>query len=300
MPERTVTRLRKLCGQLAGHSWEHAEKVAAAAAECVRPWMSEDQEMPDLEHFVLCLAEKLEDFRQRLTAIHNRHRHELQVDRNLRQARDGFAADTRERVLQLRNSLNGLYGAGGATRIFEDSAPIPIDPVALHQYVGHLRDNLGNPEFPMPEPLQEGFVLDREAAIRDFDAPFQRLGEVLRKLEVAQSASKHSQSLKDQEIAAAAEFTGRVGRFLESLFDLAGFDRLSGRLRRSSRRGGAAGSAAPGGDAPAGDTPGEIRTVPAEAASLGYETAAAPAAGVPATGAPAAGAPATAAPDLTA
>ena len=236
MPRRKVTRLRKLCGLIAGHAWQQAERVAAAATDVVRHWLPEDQHKVDHEHFLMCLGEKLEHYRQRLTEIDNQHMHELQVDRNLRQERDAATAWLRERMLQLRDSLDGLFGRGGSAKIFEDAARIPADPVALHQLTGHVRDNFGNEAFPMPEPLQNGFKLDRKEAVKDLEEPYQRLDKALKTLETTQSESKHSQSVKDEEIDEVEEFTGKAVRYLEAFLDLVGFDGLSDRLRRSSHR----------------------------------------------------------------
>ncbi len=236
MPLKRVTRLRKLCDLLAGHSWEQGERIAQAATDMVLDWLPEDQAMVDMLSFQLCLGEKLGHFRGRLTGIDDEHMSELQVDRNLREQRDRSTADLRQRSLQLRDSLDGLFGTGGSFKIFQEPPIIPPDPVALHQLMGRVINNLGDEDFPMPEPLQQGFKLDRQAAVRDLEEPHQRLGAALKKLAAAASASKHSQSVKDEEIEEVAVFTGRVMRYYEALYDLVGFDRLSDRLRQSSHR----------------------------------------------------------------
>ena len=236
MPRKQVTRLRKRCGRLSGHLWSQAERVTAAADDLVRPWLPNDIEIVDLLHFQLCVGERLEALREELTAIDNQHAHELQVDRNLRQERDAVTALLREHMLQLRDSLNGLFGRGGGAKIFEDAMLIPPDPVALHQLAGHVRDNLADEEFPMPEPVEQGFTLDRAAAVRALDVPYQRLGTVLKRLAQTESESKYSQSEKNALVTGAAVFTGKADRFLEALYDLVGLDGLSDRVRRSSRR----------------------------------------------------------------
>ncbi len=236
MPRKQVTRLRKECGELAGHSWRQAERVAAAATDVVRHWLPDDQEVVDLLHFQLCIGEKLENNRDSLTATDNHHTHELRIDSNLREDRDRWTSDLRQRAIRLRDSLDGLFGPGGATKIFEEAAIIPTDPVALHQLMGHVRDNLDDDDFPMPKPLQKSFKLDRKDAIADFEESHQGLGVALKGLEAAASDSKHSQSLKDAEVDEVAVFNGKVYRYYEALYDLIGFDRLSNRLRRSSRR----------------------------------------------------------------
>ncbi len=280
MPRRKVTQLRKFCALIAGHSWQHAERVSQAVIELVREWLPEELDSIDVEHLLMSLGEKLDHDRERLTEIDNQHAHELQIDRNLREARDAAAAAVRERLLQLRDSLDGLFGRGGSAKIFEDETRIPADPVALHQLTGHVRGNLGNEAFPMPEPLQRGFKLDRKEAVKDLDEPFQRLTGALKALATTESESKHSQSLKEQEVDEVDVFTGKAVRFLEALLDLVGLDALSDRLRRSSHR--AASSDDESDEPDPGDAGNQEADTGPEAPSA-TPAAGAPAAGVPAT-----------------
>ncbi len=147
----------------------------------------------------------------------------------------------------------------------------------------------------MPEPLQQGFKLDRKVAVQDLAEPYLRLDETLRTLEVTASESKHSQARKDDEVLEVDVFTGKAARTLEALFALAGFDGLSDRVRRSSHRAGDdADDLGPAGTGGGGEEP-EPGTDPAAGVpAAGVPGAAVPAAGVPASGAPAAGVPASA------
>ncbi len=236
MPNKKVTRLRKLCGLLAGHAWRQAERATEAAIELLRPSLPDGQEELTLLDFLLYLGEWLQANRDRLTAIDNQHLHELQIDRNLREKRDASTAALREALLQLRDSLDGLFGLGGGAKIFEDAPRIPTDPVALHQFTGHVRNNLDDEDFPMPKPRQKGFMLDRKAAVADIDGPYQELGAALLALEGTGSDSKYSQSRKDSEVNEVDVFSGKAARFLEAFYDLVGLDGLSDRVRRSSHR----------------------------------------------------------------
>ncbi len=236
MPRRKVTRLRKFCGLLAGHSWQQAERVTHAAIELIRPFLSPGQEEVTLLEFQLHLAELMEKRRDVLTQADNQHLHELQIDRNLRQERARKTAKVREGMLQLRDSLDGLYGPGGGAKIFEDAPSIPKDPVALAQFTGHVLDNLGNDDFPMPAPLQKGITLDRQQVVRDLEGPHRELEDVLKKLENTESDSKFSQTRKDEEVADTEVVAFKVVRFYEAFCDLVGLDALSDRIRQSSHR----------------------------------------------------------------
>ncbi len=236
MPRIKVTRLRKFCGLLAGHSWRQAERVVQAAKELLGQWLPSELEQLTLLDLQIYLAEALEDHRKNLTAADNMHLHELQVDRNLRQERAAATALVREVLLQLRDSLDGLFGPGGAAKVFEDSDPIPTDPVALAQFAGHALDNLGNQDFPMPTPLQKALTLDRNQAVTDLEDPYQRLAAVLRTLENTESDSKYSQTRKDDRVGSSETFAFKVARFYEALYALVGLDGMARRVRRSSHR----------------------------------------------------------------
>ncbi len=256
MPRIKVTRLRKQCALLAGHSWTQAERVAQSTTESVRRWLPDDQPIVDLLHLQLCLGEWLDEQHDLLTQIDNRHMHQLQVDRDLRRERDQHTADVRERMIQLRNSCDGLYGPGGGARIFEEAAVVPTDSVAVHQLTGHVIDNLDNEEFAMPQPLQRGITLDRKEVVLDLRQPWERLGAVIKRLAQTESDSKFSQARKDSQVAEVHAFVGRVFRFYEALYDLAGFKGLAERVRRSSHRtaADAAADAAAEGEEPAADS----------------------------------------------
>ncbi len=236
MPKKAVTRLRKSCGQLAGHSRQQAARIAQAATDKVRLLLPEGHEVVNLEQYQQCLGQQLEAIRARLTARDNLHVHELQVDRNLRSLRDDAAKELRERLIQLRITLDGIFGPGGSNRIFEDAPGIPEDPDALLQLTGHVHSNLINPEFALPQLQQAGVIFDREAAASGLEGPYLRLEDALHGLEGTESDSKYSQSEKDLEVAEASRFVGKVARFYEALYALVGHDGLASRVRRSSHR----------------------------------------------------------------
>ncbi len=278
MPRIKVTRLRKFCGLLAGHSWRQAERVAQAAVELVRKWLPPGQDQLTLLDFQLYLAEALEENRNRLTAADNMHLHELQVDRELCQERTTATALVREQVLQLRDSLDGLFGPGGGAKVFEDPAPIPTDPVALAQFTGHLLANLANEDFPLPTPLQKAFTLDRKQAVADLEGPYRCLVSVLRKLENTESDSKYSQTHKDGRVSSAETLAFKVARFYEAFYALVGLDGLARRVRRSSHRT-ANGDEPEIPDAAGDDGEGEAPEAAAEASGATAESSTAAAAG---------------------
>ncbi len=236
MPRIKVTRLRKFCGRLAGHAMRRAQRVTAAAIELVASCLADGQEDVSLKEFMICLALLLEQHRDGLTSADNRHQHKLTVDHGLRLEREALTVQVREGTLQLRDSLDGLYGASGTLKILEDGPAVPTDPMALHQFVGHGLDNLDDDEFPMPAPLQEGITLDRKQVAGNLRQPWRRLGTVLKRLEGTESDSKYSQSRKDVRVGDTDVFALKVARFLEAFYALVGLDEMARRVRLSTHR----------------------------------------------------------------
>jgi hypothetical protein len=281
MPRKKVTQLRKLCGLLAGHSRQHAERAAEAATELVRPWLPEGVDVVDMLAFHLALGRRLQHEATGVTAIDDQHMFELQFDRNVREDRDRAAADLREKLLQLKDGLNGVYGPGGANKIFTEAGPLPTDPVAVHQLGGRVRANLANADFPWPKPRQGGLSLDREQAVADLEEPYQRLDEALVKLQGSESESKLSQATKDSSVAGVDTFGNKVARFYEAFYALIGLDGLAQRVRRSSHRA-ANSEAEPGDDDDSGGDPAELGPALPETRPRALLEAAPPGAGDPA------------------
>ncbi len=264
MPRRKVTRLRKFCGLLAGHAWRRADRVTQAALELVAECLADGQTALDMNEFMVCLGMLLEKHRDSLTSADNRHQHELYVDRDLRLERDALTAKVREGMLQLRDSLDGLYGPSGTIKILEDGPAVPTDPFALHQFADHALDNLDNDEFPMPTPLQEGITLDRKQVVRNLRQPLERLGTVLKSLEGTESDSKFSQSRKDGHVGDTEAFALKVARYFEAFYDLVGLEGMSERVRQSSHRAKSGETETPENDGP-GELPEPSDAEPSEA-----------------------------------
>ncbi len=236
MPYRTVTNARKLASRLAGHSRKHGERVADSATRPYHRLIPDGRRYLDLYEYQIALGETVDEMRQELAAIDDRHARELQSVRNLRELRDAAVADLRESLFQLKQTLEGYFGPGGSHKIFDESPAVPNDPEMLHQLAERIHHNLTNPEFPMPEPTQDGVVVSPRVLASSFEDPRIRLGQFLVWLHDSESESKHTQSSKDAAVEQLEKLNGKVARFFESFYDVAGHERLASRLRRSSRR----------------------------------------------------------------
>ena len=234
MPYREVIRAKKLGGQFAGHSRQHAELVATSACEPFRDRLPPGQKYLDLYEYQIALGEELDRMHVQLIVIDNRHAEQRDIVRQLREKRGDRVQKLRSALLKLKSTAEGSYGPGASRAIFKEDPPrLPNDPTALYQLAKRVFDILTDPGFSL-ETGQPGVVIHPAVLAEGFAEPLQDLATALTELHDAESALARTQSEKDQHLEAQEIFNGKVARFYEALYDLAGLDRLSGRLRRSS------------------------------------------------------------------
>ncbi len=247
MPFREVIRAQKLGGEFAGHSRQHARRVATAACEPFRDQIRPDQEFLDLYQYQVAVGEELHQMRSELIAIDDRHALERERNRQLRNRRERWVGELRNALKNLKETLDGSYGGGTSRRVFQEDPPrVPDDPVAVFQVGQRAFDTLSDSGFDL-QPAQPGVAINPRVLAEGFEPPLRGLGEVLDQLHNNRSEIRHTQSEKDALLERVEAYSRQVVRFYESLYELAGYDRLSKRLRQSShvRRGEDGGEAGP-------------------------------------------------------
>ncbi len=234
MPYRQVIRAKKLGGQMAGHARQHARQVAASASALFPHLLQPGQVYLDLHQFQMAVGQELERLHAELIEIDNRHAHQLEVARQLRQQRGEWDAKVRTALVKLKGTAEGAFGPGASRVIFEEDPPrLPNDSTALHQVAERAFEILTDPGFPL-DSEQPGVVVNPAVLAEGFAAPLAGLGTTLKSLHDAESAIRGTQSKKDEQLLKLEAFNGNVARFYEALYVLAGEQRLAGRLRRSS------------------------------------------------------------------
>ncbi len=245
MPYRQVIRAKKLGGKMASHARQHAQLVATSATALFPGWLHRqpgdrgggllpEQQFLDLYQFQMAVSEELDRLHAELIVIDNRHAHQLQVARQLREQRSDRDGRVRAAMLTLKQTAEGSFGPGASRIIFEEDPPrLPSDPAALHQMAERAYDILTDPEFAL-DSGQPGVVINPAVLADGFAEPLKDLGASLTALHDAESAIAQTQTLKDLHLEELETFNGHVARFYEALYVLAGHELLASRLRRSS------------------------------------------------------------------
>ncbi len=152
MPRRKVTRLRKFCGQLAGHSSRQAERVTQAALMLVESCLAAGQGELDMLAFQACLGELLDRHRDSLST---------ESDSKYSQAKKDVHVDDTEvfafkvaRFYEAFYALVGLDGLANRVRRSSHRASGGDDNVETPEAAG----DAGEREEPEPasEPSETG------------------------------------------------------------------------------------------------------------------------------------------------
>ncbi len=236
MPHRMVTQLEDDCQSLAAAASEHNPLISESVTELWRSDIPKGQKVINLFQLQSCLAADLIHRRDRLVGDDDAVVTRLTLSRVEESERDASGEELREKLFQARSTFEGVYGAGSSFKIFEEAPVIPTKPLELRRLALRVVGNLTSPEFRLPPVREEGVTLDPIKLARGIQKPLDKMDKALAAL--AQKRRHYDQTLqqKGSSMAGTRATVGRTARFLEALYDLAGYDVLSARVRPSSHK----------------------------------------------------------------
>ncbi len=153
-----------------------------------------------------------------------------------RKERDTATVELYGVSLRTRRAFESVHGEGAGKKLVGLDNEVPNDPTRLHQMVGRCREWLRDPNTEMPPPEIPGFVFDREAMAAGIDAPLTRLGNALDALPHEERHTVDTLVSKMQAMQRLDQLIGRSARLMEALYDIAGMEGESDRIRQSSHR----------------------------------------------------------------
>ncbi len=154
----------------------------------------------------------------------------------LRQARNEAATEVYGSILRTRGAFEAVFGPGSSKKLLGLETRVPVDPEQLFQMGDRCRTWLRNPEIVLPAVDLPGFAFDREAMAAGIDGPLDRLGTALAALPQEQKHSVDTLAVKLAGLQRLDELIGRGARWLEALYDVAGMEAESDRVRLSSHQ----------------------------------------------------------------
>lgn len=178
------------------------------------------------------LQKALQGRRDAMLHADEAHESELADDPSARDARDAAFAQFKDKVVELRSVITGMYSAQAARDVMAGNTP--QDPVALERFAGEIIKNLDTVTWP--KPRFAGAALDTKALQADLSSAREALqgalGQVASEAREAQdSLAKKNQAIEEYDRV----FTG-VATSLAGLFTLTGEQELADKVRPSTRR----------------------------------------------------------------
>ena len=154
----------------------------------------------------------------------------------MRKERDEAVVEVYGVTLKTRQGFELTHGEGSGVRLLGLDTEVPDDPVRLFQTADRCRTWLRDPDLALPEPLVPGFLFDRLEAAAGLDAPVDRLGRILEVLPQEEKHTVDTLVAKMNRMQRLDQLIGRGARFMEALYDVAGMEGESDRIRQSSHR----------------------------------------------------------------
>lgn len=236
MPSKMVTDRQKSAAVVEQAAATHAELVGGRLTEFFSPFAKPGAPAIDFGSLFELLAATLAAHRQRMEAADDAHTTELGDDAPARDERDAAAAALHGSLVDLRATVEGLFGPGSAGAVLALDGQTASDPVVLERQAALAVERLRTDGLTLPAMRLPGLTFDPAAAAGALDPALERLRAALRAVSREAKEAEDTLIRKNRALDAFNTTFRGVAGTLESLFRLAGEPDLADRVRPSSRR----------------------------------------------------------------
>ncbi len=153
-----------------------------------------------------------------------------------RRVRDRAYAQLYGLILQVLRIVEIAHGPESRQKLLGPEREVPTDPVRLHQTARRCQRWLLESRFELPAGQLDFLQLDPLAMAHSMEDPLHRLGTSLATLPEEEKHAVDSLGTKVRRMQSLDRKVGRGARFLEALYDLAGMEFESDRIRQSSHQ----------------------------------------------------------------
>jgi hypothetical protein len=233
MPSKQVVDRQKEAQAVLAAGETHAAEIVKGLTALLQPELGRGEKLPDLDLLLQLFMRTLATSAQQLVAADEAYQHELLDDAAPRQARDDAAEAVRGRLVDLRDTLRGLYGEA-VVQAAGFTGQTPVDPVLLSRFAGQVSEALK--KLTLPKPRLPGLKLNAAELSAELDSLRstldQAVGDVARETREAQAAASERQARQDR----FDERYAGIANLLIGLLRLSGKPDLASRVRLTWRR----------------------------------------------------------------
>lgn len=231
MPSKAVIDRQRIGESILAAARTHADHVAQRLHEVLSPFIPEGQSLPDLAVLQLVVANLLEDRLEKLVAADEAHFEELADDLDPRVRRDETAQILYDKLIQIRSTLNGAFGAERGDNLLGFNGPTPRDPRILHRQATRALNRLREPDPEFPSGSLHGFRFDRNALADELQPAVDDLSAALRDVTRELRETETTKAEKDEAIEAFDAAVGGTARMLTGFDQLVGLDSFAKKIR---------------------------------------------------------------------
>ena len=168
-----------------------------------------------------------------------------------RLVRDESYAEVYRLMNKARQGVSILFDSRAVVRMLGPDQEVPTDPARLYQVADRCRRWLSAADFEIAEEGLEAFDFNPATFAGRLAAPIARLREALAEVQAESRGGVDALGAKRGSLESLRQLVGLSARFYEALYDLAGMEFESDRIRQSSHR------SVPAPDSPGGEAPSE-------------------------------------------
>lgn len=213
----------------------HAEAAGEALVALVKPKLKKGEAAPAFASVMTLACEMLGVARDRMVAKDEAHEAELSDDLPVRQQRDKVSAALYSQLVELRETLTGMFGGATASSILPGSTP-GDDSLVLARFAGEVAANLTR--TPLPTSRIKGAKLDAAEVAASLREQRAALEQTYKDLQREVREAQATLSAKTAAIAAYDEAFAGTATMLTGMLRLAGMPDLAAKVRPSVRRAG--------------------------------------------------------------
>lgn len=209
----------------------HAEDVGNRLNEELAVILTEGETLPDFVTLQHQLARYLEMRTNALVAADEVHLQELDDDKDPRLRRDEAAEVLLRKLIEIRETLVGVFGAERAAALVGIEGETARDPLRLYRLASRTLERLQAPEPELPPIRVNGVQLDPVLVGQDLQ-PFldnlrRAIGDVTRELRETETTL----NAKTEALEAYDRAVRGIGRILKGCNELADFPKFAEKIR---------------------------------------------------------------------
>ncbi len=207
---------------------------AAGILETRYPSVPEGPPAANYHRVLTDLNGELGDAFQRMLAVNTIHQGQLAKVVELAGQRDDLTGGLVEHFVQVRHSLENLYGGVRGFTVIGVTGQTLRDPAGLLKQVRETVDFLGSPKVALP--VVEGFNIDHSRVSERLASDAEELEGVLTDHAEARKEAEATRLSKNDAITAYDQTFLHVARTVGGLFHIAGLHDAAERVRPPERR----------------------------------------------------------------